>query len=506
MPARGDFLDSKWTIALLLLAAAIPLVWPPIPPLVDLLGHMGRYKVELDGATEPALARGFAFEWRLIGNLGVDLLIVPFGRLFGIELGTKLIVIGIVLLTASGMIALSRQVHGRIGPAAPAAIALIYSYPFHFGFINFSMSIGLVLHALALWLRLEGRRVRAPLFVAVACAVWVTHMVGWGLLGLSAFGAGWVQRRREGQPLLAAGLRAGLACLPLAAPLLLMLLVKSESPEAVSGDWLNWAAKLVWIVSVFRDRWQPLDVASVTLVLLIIVMAAWDRRFWIEPLLGIPALLCVGTFIAMPRIAVGSAYADMRLVPYICILALLGIVSRDGEERAERALALVATAFLAVRLVGTTISLFLYGQSYQAELRALDALPRGASVLAQVIMPCDPWTSGREEHLPSLAIVRRGAFANDQWSIDNAQLIRVIQPRVGAFGRDPSQIIYPRACRRGGANDLATTIRDFDRASFTHVWTINAPPGAARAPDLKLVWTNGRSALYRVAPRGEERP
>jgi hypothetical protein len=498
MPSRGAFLDNRWVIALLALAAAIPLVWPPIPPLVDLLGHMGRYKVELDGAAEPALARGFAFEWRLIGNLGVDLLIVPFGRVFGIELGTKLIVIGIVIMTATGMVSLSRQVHGRIGPAVPAAIALIYSYPFHFGFINYAMSIGLVLHALALWLRLEGRQVRAPLFVILACVIWVTHTMGWGLLGLSVFGIGLVQRRREGQRLVEAGFRAGWACLPLAVPMLLMLLTKSDSPEAVSGDWFNWATKLVSIVSLLRDRWQPFDVASATLVFLIILMAARDHRFRIDPLLGVPALLCVLAFIAMPRIAVGSAYADMRLLPYICILALIGIINRDGEERAGRVLALVTTAFLAIRVAGTSISFFLYSQNYSAELRALDALPRGASVLAQVIRPCDPWTSPREEHLPSLATVRRGAFTNDQWSIDNAQLIRIIQPYVGEFGRDPSQIIHGRACRRSDGYALETSVRDFDRRAFTHVWTINAPPGAAQSPDLRLIWTNGRSALYLV--------
>ena len=33
-------------IGVFALAMAIPLVWPPVPPLVDLLGHMGRYYIQ----------------------------------------------------------------------------------------------------------------------------------------------------------------------------------------------------------------------------------------------------------------------------------------------------------------------------------------------------------------------------------------------------------------------------------------------------------------------------
>ena len=61
----------------MILLAFVPLVYPRFPPLVDLPGHMGRFKVAVDGATSPFLSQWFHFHWKLIGNLGVDLLIVP---------------------------------------------------------------------------------------------------------------------------------------------------------------------------------------------------------------------------------------------------------------------------------------------------------------------------------------------------------------------------------------------------------------------------------------------
>ena len=49
-----------FVVAMILLAFG-PLLWPHIPPLVDLGGHMGRYKVALDYLPAPA----FDYLWLL---------------------------------------------------------------------------------------------------------------------------------------------------------------------------------------------------------------------------------------------------------------------------------------------------------------------------------------------------------------------------------------------------------------------------------------------------------
>jgi hypothetical protein len=36
--------EAPWFLALVVVATTIPLLYPPIPPLVDLLVHMGRYR------------------------------------------------------------------------------------------------------------------------------------------------------------------------------------------------------------------------------------------------------------------------------------------------------------------------------------------------------------------------------------------------------------------------------------------------------------------------------
>ena len=69
-----------WYIALLAILSVIPLLRPEVPPLIDLMGHMGRYRVELADPSSPLLTRYFSFQWALMGNLGVDLLMVPMAK------------------------------------------------------------------------------------------------------------------------------------------------------------------------------------------------------------------------------------------------------------------------------------------------------------------------------------------------------------------------------------------------------------------------------------------
>src|SRR4051794_35574381 len=55
--------ESALCLGLVVFATALPLFYPPVPPLVDLLGHMGRYRVELDLDHSPFLQRYYDYHW-----------------------------------------------------------------------------------------------------------------------------------------------------------------------------------------------------------------------------------------------------------------------------------------------------------------------------------------------------------------------------------------------------------------------------------------------------------
>src|SRR3546814_20028926 len=85
-------------------------------------------------------------------------------------------------LTVSGLLWIAREVPGRVPATALFALPIAYSYPFHFGFANFALSMALALNAYAFWLRL-GRQnrigLRAAIFVPLSCLLWLCHTSGW---------------------------------------------------------------------------------------------------------------------------------------------------------------------------------------------------------------------------------------------------------------------------------------------------------------------------------------
>jgi hypothetical protein len=273
-------------LALLILLSGAPLWAPDVPPLTDLPGHMGRYAVQLNAGPSSLLAAYYAFDWHWIGNLGVDVLVQLLGPLLGVEASTKAIVIAIPMLMTAGFLAVAREVHGRVPPTAMFALPLAYHYAFNWGFVNFALSMALAFLAFALWLRMARRgalRLRAGVFAALALMLWTAHIFGWALLCVLAFSAELVRQWDAGRRWVAVPMMTGINCLPLALPLLPMALTFGEGGaggQPFGHTWFNWPLKARWVMSILRDRWEVLDIASVALLALVVVcgLVAWGVR------------------------------------------------------------------------------------------------------------------------------------------------------------------------------------------------------------------------------------
>lgn len=498
--------QTRWFVLACVGLAMLPLLWPDVPPLVDLPGHMGRYRVQLnDAAQTPWIADWYGFHWSLIGNLGVDLLIVPLAKLLGIEGGVKLIVIAIPALTVAGLLWIAREVHGRIPPTALFALPLAYSFPFHFGFVNFALAMALALNAFALWLRLARLghvRLRAALFAPIAILIWVCHTFGWGVLGVLAFSAELIRQHDKGRRWFNAWLRAAWHCLPMAIPMLLM--VAWRTGGHVSGqttDWFNWGAKYLWATMVLRDRWELWDIASVVAMCAVLVVGLRNPAYQYSRNLALSALFLLAVYCLLPRIVFGSAYADMRLAPFVFAIALIALRPRPGAaQTSAQLIAIAGLAFFGARIASNTVSFWMYDRAYDRELAALDHLPVGARLISFTSGACRiNWTMHRFEHLPAMALVRRSAFSNDQWSMAGAQLLTVRFRDSGTFSHDASQITTVRQCPFEGWRPIGVALRDFPRADFDYVWLIQPPAyDPALVRDLTPVWRSGTSALYRV--------
>ena len=503
----GPWWQGRGLIVLALLATAIPLLWPAVPPLIDLPGHMARYRVML--GDDPGLSRWYAFEWKPIGYLGVDLLVRAVAPALGLEPTVKLVAILIPVITAAGMLWLSREAHGRVQPPALFALPLAFHLCFQYGFLNYTLGMGLALNALALWLRLGrlGRtRMRAAFFLPIAALLWTVHLFTWLALVATAGSAEIARARAAGRSWPASVWSAALRCLPIAPPALMFLLWRPGGPAAGNDYLAGLPLKPGWLASVLRDRWELFDIVSVVLIGLLLYRCARSAPWrWSPPLLGAGLGLFL-VFLAMPF---GAAYADARFAPYVVMLLLLAPGGSKVPNRELRLVALTGLAFFAVRTVATTASFAMEGRDWDRHLAALAHVPRGARVISFTTAPCEgSWRMFRLAHLPGMLVTRRGAFSNDQFDLGSTALLRVIAPGLDGFALDPSQIVMAEACAESrGFLSLAQALARFPRDRFDHLWILNAVAVDRRLlANLDPIWSDGRDVLYRLRPAGAPNP
>ncbi|MEO7564091.1 MAG: hypothetical protein ABIR63_05490 [Sphingomicrobium sp.] len=493
--------ETRWMAALAILAAMVPLAYPAIPPLVDLIGHLGRYRVEL-GDSLP-LERYYDFHWALIGNLGVDVLVMGLAPLVGLEPAVKLIALAIPALTVAGFLWVAREVHGRIPPTAYLAIPFAYGQPFLFGFVNFALAMALAFLAFGLWLRLSRLghiRLRQWLFVPISLIVYFTHAYGWGALGLLCFSAEAVRLHDRGERWFTAAFHAALNASVMALPVIITLLWR-EGAGGHTSDWFNWKVKWVWLKGTLRDRWRWFDQASLIVVGAIFFEAMRNPRTTYSRNLAFSGLVLLVGFVLLPRIVFGSAYADMRLLPFVFAVFLLAIrFKRPVPRPLGQGIALMALLFVAVRLGGNSYSLAIAARDQQAKLGALAHIPTGARVVSFYGLSCSgTWALARNSHLGAMVIARREGFSNDQWYMDGLNLLEIKYRAAGAFTFDPSEVVRPNRCPDPLHRSIDDALGRLPRRAFDYLWLIDAPAHNPRLTSgMDRVWAGAASELYRI--------
>ena len=112
-----------------------------------------------------------------------------------------------------------------------------------------------------------------------------------------------------------------------------MLIWRSETHGGQTIDWFDWKIKWRWIYSALRDRWKWFDIGSLVVPLLVFLYAIVSRKLTLSRNLAFSAIVLAIAFVMLPRIVFGSAYADMRLVPYLMAVMLLAIRFRGAPDR-----------------------------------------------------------------------------------------------------------------------------------------------------------------------------
>ncbi len=492
---------GRWLLAALVIAIAMPFLPVSTPMLIDLPGHLQRYHVQAEIGRSAGLALYYDYAWRFLPNLGVDLLIIPIGALIGVEAGTRLILALITALGAAGMLWTAREAHGRVPVTSLFALPLVFAYPLSFGFLNSCLSISLALLALAWWLRLTRTgqfRLRAIAIALIAPLLMLCHIIGYGVLGLAAGGAIIGLRRAEGAEMVAAVRKAIIACLPLAWPLVLLILWRTGGSATTEG-WLNWQVKGMWLATLLRQDTAWLDLASALVVYMVAALPWLARRhFRYTPALAVPALLLWSAAMILPTRLIGSEMASVRLIPVACAISILAV---GAIERPPRWLGWAALLFITVRLTTITLSLTTADVRAAKQLAALDHVRRGARIIAINAIDCErQWQPPRLQALASFATVRRDAYVNSQFDTTEGQLLKTRLDQWPALRAFPQSVMRKGHCPRWADRpEVGESIAHIPWADIDYLWLINveAPLRPAKR-GLHIVWQSGDSILYSI--------
>lgn len=496
-----------------------PLLVVDVPPLLDYPNHLARIFVLASLPDDTVLGRFYQPHWTITPNLALDLIGPPLMRILPVHVAGRLLIAAAMLLPVLGTIAYNvalgddRLVVTRLANPDFArrgvtprwwslAVGLIaYNSCLLYGFLNFSISLGLALLLAATWLRWrEARPSRALAFAMIgALALFACHLMGLVFFGLLIGGAElfriWHERT------VAMTLRRGAALAAVFAAPGGLYLASALQGLGGDADFMPVGEKLMQLLTTFVNYSWPLDMATAAVAIAVPVMAVilrWGR-------VPGPAAFAIGllavVFLAAPYTWKGTYYLDTRFATMLGFMLFAGFV----PTRPPFGVRAVVVAALVVLFVARMGLLTVAWAAHAADLDDLRAVlepvrPGQAVYVAESAKTEAPayWAANprwrllsngarTDEHLGGLVVIEHRAYWPFMFDVPSQQPIQTRQP------------YHDLAAHVGGLPDR-TQAAAASMDGFDYVLLLGAdavPPLPAER--FRVLRRSGYAALY--APR-----
>lgn len=395
-------------VTLTVLACLVPLFVTPVLPLIDFYAHVARYYVLGNIVADPSLGENYVPMWRLLPNLGLDVLGATVMSAVPPLIGAKLLAALVILAPFLGALSLCHALHGRTSLLNVALGGLLsFSFILTWGFANFILGLGIGLWALGLWISGAGRpQLQLVIGVVMGTLIMLVHGLAFGLWGL-LLGCVEIMLIRAAMPISVPVViwRLARLCIVAVLPVAIFLLSKTaEAEQGVAGAFTNLGGYIqnggLW-PRLADEAWQRVDsflrVAESSFPLLdrVIGLVLWgllvagflsgalrlDRRLWLATALA-GALVFL-----MPPNLFGVGHLDERMPLLLLSLLAAGTSlaprAHDRSARAADALPVLLAALFAVHMVLVTVGWARDGQSYRRFLDTMQDIRPGG--LAQAV-------------------------------------------------------------------------------------------------------------------------
>lgn len=388
--AEGEGRNGLIVLAIFLVAI-LPVVAAPILPMIDYYSHVARFYVLAHVGSDPFLQQSYEARWSILPNIGLDVVGTLLMRLLPALAVAKTLVLAIFAIQYFGLIALSRQISGRLSPLTGLLAApLLYSFILGWGFGNFLLGLGLVFWGAAWWLAQRRRPwVATPVACLIAVLIFLTHGVAFALygvlLGSLELGLFIAAKRRSLRHLMTSmALLLTQAVIP---AVLFLSSPTSKSPEGMTnadeairrlahsgdlGDRVRELAfhRLATIVRVSESPSLALDIVTFALAAVILGVLLVRGRLRI-PVLAWPALAVGAVLVAlMPPALLGVGYVADRMPLYLACIFVACLVPALQASRLDRVCVVLLAALVVAKLglIGVT------WQSYRRDVADFQAV------------------------------------------------------------------------------------------------------------------------------------
>lgn len=386
--------------------------WTLLPPLNDYPNHLGRVHILANLASSEVLQRYYRNVMSAQPNLAMDIIIPALANVMPLELAGKIFIALTVMLTAGGTFALHFAIHRRTSVWPFLSFLFVYHRMMLWGLLNFCFGVGLMLVGLAVWIAIRDKSIwlRIPLSVAMAAAVYLSHLYAFGIycIGMAGIELWYLFAEaplsRKLKDVVVAGIQFVL-------PLYFFLFL-SGTPASVSETrWGTIWRKFEAPFDVIYQYHLVFDVGFLLFLAALVLWGLWIRRISFAMRMLPTLVLLTIVYLAMPDELFTGYGADRRLPIAILLIFIAACDWRPARALWREPVVLLLTGLFVLRMALLMIVWHRSDAIYSQYFQAFDKLPRGAKVLPYTIQ-----TSTQSlEPIPTLeiaplAIVRRDAF------------------------------------------------------------------------------------------------
>ena len=525
---KASRVSDKRIAALILLAALIsliPILSVRFPPMTDYANHYVRLWLLAGGIERPIMAQFYEIDWNVAWtNIAIDILAFALGKFATMDFIAPFILGLALLLPPVGVTLLNRRLFGGFHWWQLLCFTLAWNAVFLFGFLSFSISLGLALiFAYAdECLKHRGAMVIIPLRVACAAILLTAHPFGLLfytlLLAALAFGP-LASPFKKGKAFAAAIGRVILAVAPVFLPLVAFLLFGPSLPGQKNVpllDSLYWhEPSIMRSINVLLTYFRTYDIRidMVYLMLFIVVVRETVRHKLLTVHWGLVFTAIVTGLLSMlmPTQAFDTGGMDVRLP---CMMTLAAVAGLRPEIRGRlQSLALPAVLLLIVCRTAFVEYVWLQRDAdVKAVERVLERVEPGTAILpVQPHMPTEDvgnmpvgrLVGGKFPsfiHYPAIASIEREAFMPYLFTAIGKQPLRVREPWIKIAVPEGTPVLPEELTEP--APYYAPYIADW-KNRFDYILLLNADMASPDKPmpefdTVHLVADEGFVRLYRI--------